>query len=196
MIPAIGEPARPLRLPDANGREVALDDYRGRAAVVVWFTKGMACAFCRQHMSQLSRVYTRILERGAEILQVTPSPPARAQLYARRFTLPFPYLCDPAHEAWEAWGLKRRGHGPVYYAKALISGLTAAKPPNDFGKFGPSPSEIPSMLVDDDMGFFVVDRDGAVRYALAGSYMEGGGARNIPGADEVVRLVDRCTTAV
>ena len=196
MVPTIGEQARPLRLPDAQGSEVALEDYRGRGPVVVWFTKGMACAFCRQHMSQLSRVYPQIRDRGGEVLQVTPSPPARAQLYARRFTLPFPYLCDPAHEAWETWGLMRRSHGPLYYAKAALFGMTAAHPPNDFGTFGPSLSEMPSMLIDDDMGFFVVDRDGVVRYALAGSYIEGGGARNIPGADEVVRLVDRCTTAV
>ena len=83
----------------------------------------------------------------------------------------------------------------MYYAKAIITGLTAPKPANDFGTFGPSLSEMPSMLSDDDMGFFVVDRDAVVRYALAGSYMAGGGARNIPGPDEVVRLIDRCTAA-
>lgn len=195
MVPSIGERAPTLRLPAAQGGEVTLEEYRGRGAVALWFTKGMACAFCRQHMSQLSRAYSAIRERGGEILQITPSPLARAQLYARRFTLPFPYLCDPQHEAWRTWGLVRRSHGPVYYAKALVAGLTERKPANDFGDFGPSPSEIPSLLADDDMGFFVVDREGVIRYALAGSYVEGGGVRSIPGPDEVVRLVERGSTA-
>jgi hypothetical protein len=184
-----------LRLRSAQGSEVTLEDYRGRTTVILWFTKGMACAFCRQHMSQLARVYPDIRKRGAEILQVTPSPLDRAQLYARRFKLPFPYLCDPAHEAWQTWGLARRSHGPLYYAKALLTGLTESKPPNDFGDFGPSVSEIPSLLVDDDMGFFVIDRAGVVRYALAGSYIAGAGVRSIPGPDDVMRLVEGSTTA-
>ena len=195
MVPGIGERARPLKLRAAHGAEINLQDYQGRNTVVLWFTKGMACAFCRQHMSQLARVYPTIRERGGEVLQVTPSPPERARFYARRFTLPFPYLCDPGHEAWEAWGLARRRHGPAYYAKALIAGLTESRPANDFGSFGPSLSEIPSMLADDDMGFFVIDRDGLVRYALAGSYIDGAGARNIPGPDDVVRLVERSAAA-
>ena len=46
----IGQMAPPLRLPSGQGQEVALEDYRGRQHVIVWFTKGMACPFCRQQM--------------------------------------------------------------------------------------------------------------------------------------------------
>jgi len=38
---APGAPAPLFRLPAASGGEVALEDYRGRAKVVLWFSKGL-----------------------------------------------------------------------------------------------------------------------------------------------------------
>jgi len=194
-IPKIGERARPFRLPAAQGGEVSLEDFKGRQAVVVWFTKGMGCPFCRQHMSQLARAYPRIREQRAEILEVTNTPPARAQAYARQFALPFPYLCDPESRVSRDWGLEKRAHGPAYYVKNFLACMKMEPPPNDFGTFHPTLREMPGLLADDDMGFFIVDRGGVVRYALAGSYVTETGARGIPGADEILREVERCAAA-
>jgi peroxiredoxin Q/BCP len=194
-IPKLGEPARPFRLPAAQGGEIGLDDFKGRQSVVVWFTKGMACVFCRQQMSQLLRAYPRIKDRGGEVLQVTTSTPSRARFYAEKFTLPFPYLCDPEFQVFRAWGLEKRPHGPAYYAKTLVEGLRRSPVENDFGEFKPALTEVPRLLTDDDMGFFVVDRGGTVRYALAGPYMHEAGVRGIPGGEEIVRELDRCSAA-
>jgi peroxiredoxin len=194
-IPKIGEPAPALRLPAAQGGEISLDDYRGRRAVVLWFTKGMACPFCRQQMSQLARALPRIQERGGQVLEVTSTAPARAQAYARQFTLPFPYLCDPDYQARGAWGLEKRSHGPAYYAKMLVAGLKSAVPPNDYGTFKPALTEMPALLADDDMGVFIVDRAGVVRYAHAAPYFAEAGPRGVPGADEITRELDRCAAA-
>lgn len=194
-VPKIGEPARTFRLPSAQGGDIALDDYKGRQAVVLWFTKGMGCPFCRQHMSQLARAYPRIREQRAEILEVTNTPPARAQAYARQFALPFPYLCDPEYRVYREWGLDKRAHGAGYYVKTFLAGMKMERPPSDFGDVKPTLREIPGMLADDDMGFFIVDRAGVVRYALAGPYVTETGARAIPGAEEIVRELERCAAA-
>jgi peroxiredoxin len=194
-IPKLGEPARPFRLPAARGGEVSLDDFRGRQSVVLWFTKGMACVFCRQQMSQLARAYPRIKDHGGEVLQVTTSTPPRARFYAQKFTLPFPYLCDPEAGVFRQWGLEKRSHGPAYYAKLFVMGMRRAPVENDFGEFKPAMIEVPKLLSDDDMGFFIVDRGGTVRYALAGPYMHDAGARGIPGGDEIVRELVRCAAA-
>lgn len=194
-VPKIGESARPFRLPCAQGGEIALDDFKGRQAVVLWFTKGMACSFCRQQMSQLARAYPRIREHNAEVLEVTTSTEARAAAYARRFTLPFPYLCDPDYRVFNAWGLMKRSHGPVHYARTFVESVKAGVAPNDFGDFRPALSELPRLLADDDMGLFIVDRGGTVRYALAGSYTHETGTRGLPGPDEVVRELQRCAAA-
>jgi hypothetical protein len=148
----------------------------------------MACPFCRQQMTQVARGYPAIKALGGEVLQITGSKPAQARLYARQFTLPYPYLCDPDRSVRRAWGMDVRSHGPLYYAKTLMEGIRAPRPENDFGTFGPPPGELPSLLTDEDMGFFVVDVGGVIRYASSGAY---GTHRAIPGNDEVVRELER-----
>jgi peroxiredoxin len=191
-MPKIGETARPFRLPAASGVDIGLDDYKGRSAVVLWFTKGMACPFCRQQMSQLARGYDRIREHGGEVLEITNSTPSRARFYGRQFKLPFPYLCDPDYTVRRQWGLEKRSHGPAYYVKTFIAGASAAPPPNDYGNFKPTLGEFPAVLADEDMGVFIVDRAGAVRYALAGAYISDTGPSGVPGPDEIIRELDRC----
>src|SRR5262249_39798357 len=189
---AVGQPAPSLRLPSAQGTEIALEDFRGKKNVIVWFTKGMACMFCRAQMSQLSRVYGDLQKLDAEILQVSRSGVSRAQMYAKKFKLPFPYLCDPDYRLRRQWGLGRREHGLGHYVRGFVHGATAVKPPNDFGDFFPPLDEMRNLLNDDDMGFFIVDRRGVVRYALAGSYVHGTRDRQLPGNEEILREVAKC----
>jgi peroxiredoxin len=194
-IPRIGEPARSFRLPSAQGSDIGLDDFQGRRAVVLWFTKGMACVFCRQQMSQLARVYPQIKERAGEVLEVTNSTPARAGFYARQFKLPFPYLCDPDHRVHRQWGLGVREHGIGYYVGGYIKGAMAPKPPNDIGYFFPPIDETRNLVADDDMGFFIVDKRGTVRYSLARPYGESLGDRPLPSNEEVLLELGKCQTA-
>lgn len=191
---SVGQPAPGFRLPSAQGPEVALEDFRGRKNVIVWFTKGMACVFCRQHMSQLSRAYDEIRKRDAEVLEISPSTPEKGRLYAAKYKLPFPYLCDPADQARRNWHIEARKRGPGWYVTGLVLGMTAKPPANDYGVEGPGPGEIPGLLRDDDMGFFIVDRAGTIRYAYTGSYVEGQKPlqiRPIPANDEILRELDR-----
>ncbi len=190
--PQVGQVPESFRLPSGQGPDVSPDDYRGRRNLIVWFTKGMACAFCRQHMTQLRRGYPAFQELNAEILQVTPTPLDRAHLYARKFDIPFPYLSDPEYRARRAWGLDVRSHSIGWYAAALVKGLRASVPPDDFGKVPTSLGELPTLLADEDMGFYVLDRSGVVRYSLAGSYTTSGGARQIPSNEEVMRELTLC----
>jgi peroxiredoxin len=188
----VGDAAPALQLPSATGGHVDLADYRGRGSVVVWFSKGMACPFCRQQLSQLARAADRFHGLGAEVLYVTVTTTDRARLYARQFRLPFPYLCDPARTARRAWGIESHAHSLPWYAMRLVKGMTGAKPESDFGKLNPSPGEIPGLLSDDDMGFFIVDRAGVVRFALGGSYfVDGGAPRTIPTNDAIVHELQR-----
>jgi len=191
---AVGQPAPSFRLPLAQGAEIGLEDFRGRKNVIVWFTKGMACMFCRAQMSQLSRAYGDLQKLDTEILEVSISGVSRAQVYAKKFKLPFPYLCDPDYQIRRAWGLERRSHGLGHYVRGFIQGAMAEKPPNDFGDFFPPLDETRNLLNDDDMGFFIVDKRGVVRYSLAGSYMHGAKDRTLPSNEEILREVAKCET--
>jgi peroxiredoxin len=188
----VGQVAPSFRLPSGQGPEVALEDYRGRKNVILWFTKGMACPFCRQQMSQLARGYGEFAARDAEIVEVTNSTPDRARVYAQKFGLRFPYLCDPDYRVRRTWGLGLRSHGPVYYAKTLYGGLTAPKVETEYAGEPAKLTEMPSLLADEDMGFFIVDKAGVVRYALAGAYGTVAGLRQIPNNAEILQELDRC----
>jgi peroxiredoxin len=187
----VGQTAPSFRLPSGQGPEVALEDYRGARNVIVWFTKGMACPFCRQQMSQLARAYGEFAARQAEVVEVTNSTPERARVYAQKFPLRFPYLCDPDYSARRSWGLGVRSHGPVYYAKTLYMGLTAPKVESEFVGEPFKVTEVPGLLADDDMGFFIVDKSGVIRYALGGAYVTATGMRQIPSNTEILQELDR-----
>jgi peroxiredoxin len=191
----LGQVAPSFRLPSGQGPETGPDDYRGRRSVVVWFTKGMGCPFCRQHMTQIVRGYPTFQALNAEILEVTSTPPERARLYVSRFNIPFPYLSDPDHRVCRTWGLGKRSHSLGWYARAFYAGMKMEPPPSDFGKVEPSFGEIPGMLADEDMGFFILDKNGVVRYLLAGSYLRAGVARQIPSNEEIVRELALCEGA-
>jgi peroxiredoxin len=185
----VGQLAPPFRLPSAQGPQIALEEFRGQKNVVVWFTKGMACPFCRSQMSQLARAYPHLQQLGAEVLEVTLSTVKRARLYAKRFRLPFPYLCDPDYRVRREWMLGDRRHSPAWYASLLLRSSKVEPPASDFGEVKPSAIEILTSLYDDDMGFFIVDKQGVVRYALAGNYedFETLRGRAIPNNDEIMR---------
>jgi peroxiredoxin len=190
---AVGQPAPVFRLPSAQGSEVGLDDYRGKQNVIVWFTKGMGCPFCRSQMSQLARGYQDIRKLGAEVLEVSVSPLPRARLYAQKFQLPFPYLCDPDFQVRRLWGLESREHGLAYYAVGFFKGMAMPKPPNDYGNFPPPFDEMKNVMHDDDMGFFLVDKQGVVRYSLAASYMAEKGSHPLPANDEILAELGKLT---
>jgi peroxiredoxin Q/BCP len=193
MDVVVGQTAPAFRLPSGQGPEIGPEDYRGRRNVVVWFTKGMGCPFCRRHMSQLVQGYPSFSALNAEILEVTPTPLDRARFYVSNYRIPFPYLCDPEYRVRRDWGLEKRSHSMAWYAGKLYKGAKVETPPDDFGKIGPpSLREFPSVLADDDMGFYIVDKLGVVRYSLAGSYVVDGASRPIPSNEEIVRELMLC----
>jgi peroxiredoxin len=188
---SVGQPAPSFRLPSAQGPEVGLEDYRGKKNVIVWFTKGIGCPFCRQHMTHLARGYDRFRALDTEVLEIAATPPSRGRAYAERFRLAFPYLCDPNYTVATRFGLEKRSHGPMYYVNAFRAGASMEYPPNDFGDFPPPMPEMLRVLRDEDTGFFIVDRQGLVRYALAGSYATPTGVRPIPSNDEIARELEK-----
>ena len=70
--------------------------------------------------------------------------------------------------------------------------MTAPKPDTDYVGEPFKLTEMPSLLADEDMGFFIVDKAGVIRYALADGYISAKGMRQIPSNAEIVQELDRC----
>src|SRR6266508_3497174 len=187
----IGQAGPSFRLASGQGPAVSLDDYQGRSNVLLWFTKGMGCPFCRSQMSQLARGYDRLKALNAEVLQVTPTPTERAPFYVQNFNVPFAYLCDPDYRVHRQWGLDTRSHSLAWYAKTLYAATKMSPPPSDLGSPPARLGDLKTNLHDSDMGFFLIDRKGVVRYVMSGPYAGEHGVRGIPSTDEIVRELER-----
>jgi hypothetical protein len=138
------------------------------------------------------RGYPEFQRRDAEILEVTTTDPARARFYMQNFPLPFPYLCDPDYRVGRAWTLGVRKHSPLWYAAEFVE--HARLPPAPATPFDVKITlrDLPKLMRDDDMGFYIVDKRGIVRYASAGSYtdFDAKAPRPIPSNEEIVRELE------
>lgn len=196
MTASVGQPAPSFRLPSGQGPDVGLDDYRGRSQLILFFAKGMACGFCRQKMSQLARGLPRFRELGADIAMISPTTLERGRFYARSFKLPFPYLCDPEYRVHEAYGLTVRAHSLPWRIGVALNARKVPAPETEFGPAKPTFGELGRLLTDDDLGFFIIDKAGVVRYRSAGAYTTFEGTKPvaaypIPSNDEIARELER-----
>ena len=104
-----GQPAPDFTLPDENGTERSLGDYRGKPLVLYFYPKDdtpggttEACNFRDD--------YSAYEQAGVEILGVSPDSPTSHTKFKAKNDLPFTLLSDEDHavaEAYDVWGLKR-----------------------------------------------------------------------------------------
>ena len=103
--PKVGEKAPDFRLAAAGGGEIALSDFFGRKNLLLWFSKGLHCPFCRRNMARLSQAYAQFQGSDAEILQITHNTVEEANLYFRSYHLATPYLCDSDRQVHLRYGI-------------------------------------------------------------------------------------------
>jgi thiol-disulfide isomerase/thioredoxin len=101
-----GGPTPPLRLSDVDGREHALEAYRGKVVLVnFWATW---CEPCRDEMPSIERLRRSLQGRPFAVLAVNLAEPApRVQHFLREVTLGFPVLLDSDAAAARTWKAKQ-----------------------------------------------------------------------------------------
>jgi peroxiredoxin Q/BCP len=100
---APGDAAPAFTLPDAEGNQVSLADFRGRRVVVYFYpaasTPGcttQACDF-RDNLQALNRA-------GLAVLGISPDAPTKLARFQSDQQLTFPLLSDPDRTVLEAYG--------------------------------------------------------------------------------------------
>jgi len=136
-------------------------------------------------MAQLRLGYPEIKRRGAEILHITGTPPELGPLYARRFALPFPYLCDGDQVVHRRYGLTTKG---------ALAALKNSMRASVFGLPGIIKGEQPSLLPylakgpaanSMEQAMILVGRDGKVRFRHLADTQA-----HIPPNDSLIRALD------
>ena len=97
-----GGPTPSLRLPDLEGKEHALEAYRGRVVLVnFWATW---CVPCKEEMPSIERLRSSMQGRPFAVLAVNlAEPDSRVQRFLRDVPLGFPILMDRDTSASRAW---------------------------------------------------------------------------------------------
>lgn len=136
-------------------------------------------------MAQLRLGYPEIKKRGADLLQITITPAKLGPIYAKRFDLPFPYLCDQDQSLHRLFGLTGKG----VEMTGLKGGLMAvvASLPSLVNRDQPSLLPYLPYLkkgVDPTMqqAMFLVGRDGKVHFRHVSD-----GHEPIPSNDALLR---------
>jgi len=107
--PAVGERAPVFALPSVRGPMVDLASYRERRNVIVWFSRGFTCPFCRIYTDGIRSSYSELQTVETEVIQVAPNLLESARRYFGPSPLPFPFVCDPDKRLFAVYGLGDRG---------------------------------------------------------------------------------------
>lgn len=102
-LPQVGSPAPNFNLPDQNGTQHVLQDFRGKWLVLYFYPKDdtpgctqEACAF-RDDLNQLT-------EMGAQVVGVSVDDSTSHAEFAKKYHLPFPLLADKSGEVAARYG--------------------------------------------------------------------------------------------
>jgi peroxiredoxin len=103
--PRVGQVAPQFALPSLRGTMVDLASYRGRRNVVVWFSRGFTCPFCRVYTDGVRAGYAALRATDTEIIQLAPNLLESARRFFAQSPLPFPFVCDPDKRLYAVYGL-------------------------------------------------------------------------------------------
>ncbi len=135
-----GNPMPVFAARTVEGQRVTSEQFTGKP-VLFLFYRGNWCPFCVAQIKEVAARYGELLERGVEVVLVSPQPASFTRNLARRFSLPLHFWIDE-----DGGAAKRLG---IYDEKGVPAGV---------GLFGFSSDTVyPTVLI--------VDREGTILYA-------------------------------
>ena len=105
----IGTKAPEFTLPDQNGEEKRLSDYRGKKVILYFYPKDMTSG-CTKQACSFRDLYPQFREKGAVVLGVSRDTVASHKKFEEAHGLPFPLLSDPelsVIKAYDVWKEKK-----------------------------------------------------------------------------------------
>ena len=98
----IGMKAPEFTLPDQNGNDVALSDFRGKKVILYFYSKDNT-AGCTKQACGFGELYPQFSEKGAVVLGVSKDTVASHAKFAQKYELPFTLLADPGLEVLQTY---------------------------------------------------------------------------------------------
>lgn len=110
----VGTKAPEFTLPDKDGNNVSLSDFRGKKVVLYFYPKDNTPG-CTRQACAFAGAYSQFEALGAVVIGVSRDSQASHQRFAEKNSLPFILLSDPERQAIEAYGVwqEKRNYGKV-----------------------------------------------------------------------------------
>ena len=100
---APGDKAPAFNLPDADGNNVKLSDYKGRR-VVVYFYPAASTPGCTKQACDFRDSLAELNEAGVDVVGISPDKPEKLAKFRDAEGLTFPLLSDPERKVLTAYG--------------------------------------------------------------------------------------------
>ena len=168
-----GQAAPDFSLPSVQGNTVSLAQYKDQRHVILWFSRGFTCNFCRNYMDQIISHYDALRENEIEVIQVGPNLLQSARAFFAE-PPPYPFVCDPDKRLYAVYGMGDRGvlraarNAVVSHAMSAVSGELG---PTLRGSF----LDIANRnflhrlhhhaLTAIEQGVFIIDKSGVIRFS-------------------------------
>lgn len=109
-LPKVGNNAPAFSLQNQKGATVALKDFKGEKAVVLYFYPKAMTPGCTTQACGIRDSKSKLTRAGAVVLGVSPDPVKRLSKFIERDKLNFDLLSDEDHgiaDKYGVWGLKK-----------------------------------------------------------------------------------------
>jgi peroxiredoxin Q/BCP len=104
MAPDAGAKAPDFSLPDGNGKNVSLMDFKGKNLVIYFYPKDDTPG-CTKEACDFRDNLARLKKAGAAVVGVSRDPVKSHAKFAAKYDLPFPLLSDVEGEMLQAYGV-------------------------------------------------------------------------------------------
>ena len=110
----IGSKAPEFTLPDQNGENRSLSEFRGQKVVLYFYPKDMTSG-CTKQACGFGERYPLFREKGAVVIGVSKDSVASHKKFEEKYNLPFILLSDPERQAIEAYDVwkEKKNYGKV-----------------------------------------------------------------------------------
>jgi peroxiredoxin len=135
-----GEPAPDFTLPDQDGNQVSLSDFRGQTAVLVFYPADFS-PVCTDQLSVYQEVLGELEARGAKLLAISVDSAFSHKAFREHLGVTIPLLADfhPKGEVARAYGVYVEDRGVAARALVMVGPDGTVK----WAHRSPSPLEVP-----------------------------------------------------
>ena len=100
----IGTKAPDFTLPDKDGNNVSLSDFRGKKVVLYFYPKDNTPG-CTRQACAFAGAYEAFRQKDVVVIGISKDSTASHQKFAEKYNLPFVLLSDPDLQAIQAFGV-------------------------------------------------------------------------------------------